>query len=430
METKIKITFWLYKAKSKKRKLSPIYLRVRYDYDYFTKSTGLTVKASLWDKRLMRVKGGSEAEITNSQLDTLQHKIVNMINQLTISGKPFNVEIIKNKLDGKGEKEITLFTVYNDHLRLMRKLEGKDYAKATIVKYTNTKIRLSQYIKIRFKRSDIFLYELNHDFMQGFEVFLKTKFDNSKATCYKHYQRFTRIINIAIQHGFINRHPFPAYKIKMPKKKIEYLTQEEVDRIANANFEVERLNIIKDLFIFCCYSGLAYSEVSNLKQIDITIGLDGEKWMNILRKKTNKHYQVPLLPQALEILNRYKNHAISLQKGILLPVPSNVKFNAYLKEIADMAGIMKNLTTHLARKTFATTIMLANDVNIGILSKILGHASVQVTLDSYGAFNDQLMLQNMAMLREKLTKPITKQDEPINTFQQDLIKNLLKHHLN
>lgn len=431
MENKIKITFWLYKAKKNQQKLAPVYLRVRNDYKYFTKSTGHMVKESQWDKKLMRLKGGAEAEIINSQLDSLQHKVVNIINQLTISGKPFNVEIIKNKLDGKGEKEITLFTVYNNHLRLMIKLEGKDYAKATIVKYTNTKIRLSQYIKIRFKRSDIFLHELNHEFMQGFEIFLKTKFDNSKATCYKHYQRFTRIINIAIQKGYIIRHPFPTYKIKMPKKKIEYLTQEEVDRIVNTNFEVERLNIIKDLFIFCCYSGLAYSEVSNLKQIDITIGLDGEKWMNILRKKTNKHYQVPLLPQAIEILNRYKNHALSLQKGILLPVPSNVKFNAYLKEIADMAGIMKNLTTHLARKTFATTIMLANDVNIGILSKILGHASVQVTLDSYGAFNDQLMLQNMAMLREKLTKPLIKDKGLItSTSQQDLIKNLLKNHHN
>ncbi len=430
METKIKITFWLYKAKSRNSKLSPIYLRVRYDYDYFTKSTGLTVKESLWDKKSMRVKGGGEAEITNSQLDTLQHKIVNMINQLTISGRPFDVEVIKNKLDGKEEKDLTLFKVYNDHLRMMRKLEGKDYAKATIVKYTNTKVRLSQYVKNRFKRTDIFLHELNHDFMQGFEIFLKTKFDNSKATCYKHYQRFTRIINIALQRGYINRHPFPTYKIKMPKKKIEYLTQEEVDRIANTNFEVERLNIIKDLFIFCCYSGLAYAEVSNLTEKNITIGMDGEKWMNILRKKTNKHYQVPLLPQAIEILNRYKNHPISLNKGILLPVPSNVKYNAYLKEIGRIAKVNKNLTTHLSRKTFATTIMLANGVNIGILSKILGHASVQVTLDSYGAFNDQLMLQNMAMLREKLARTVVGNRQVTSTSQQEIFKRFPKINYN
>lgn len=159
--------------------------------------------------------------------------------------------------------------------------------------------------------------------------------------------------------------------------------------------------------------------------------MDGEKWMNILRKKTNKHYQVPLLPQAIAILNRYKYHPISLNKGILLPVPSNVKYNAYLKEIGRIAKVNKNLTTHLSRKTFATTIMLANGVNIGILSKILGHASVQVTLDSYGAFNDQLMLQNMAMLREKLSKPNTMDDGLItNESQQDLIKNLLKNHHN
>lgn len=431
MENKIKITFWLYKAKINQHKLAPIYLRVRNDYKYFTKSTGHMVKVSNWDKKQMRVKASGESEIINSQLDSLQHKVVNIINQLTILGKPFDIEVIKKKLDGTEEQKMTLFNVYNQHLRLMRQLEGKDYAQATIVKYTNTKTRLAQYIKYRFKRTDIFLHELNHDFMSGFEFYLKTKFDNSKATCYKHYQRFTRVINIAIQKGYIERHPFPTYKIKMPKKKIEYLTQVEIDRIANTDFKVERLNVIRDLFIFCCYSGLAYSEVSNLAPRDLTIGMDGEQWMSILRKKTNKHYQVPLLPQTLELIDKYKQHPTCIQKGRLLPVPSNVKFNAYLKEIGRIAKIQKNLTTHLCRKTFATTVMLANGVNIGILSKILGHASVQITLDAYGTFNDQLMLENMGMLRKKLKQNNDKYNKstsmPNNSSNYELLKNYSKN---
>jgi len=297
---------------------------------------------------------------------------------------------------------MTLLKVYDNHLKIMIKMKGKEYTQSTIIKYVNTRLRLSQYLKYQFKRNDFFLYELNYDFMKGFEVFLRDRFDNSTTTVYKHYQRFTRVLNIAMQKGYIDRHPFPTYKIRMPKKMIEYLTQTEIDRIEGTNFQIERLNIIRDIFIFCSYSGLGYSEVEKLSPDDITVGADGEKWMNIIRKKTNKPYQVPILPNAMEIINRYKNHPLCIKKNRVLPVPSNVKYNAYLKEIADVAGIKTYLTTHIARKTFATTVMLSNGVNIGVLSRLLGHASVQVTLDSYGTFHDQLMLSNVNMVREKL----------------------------
>ena len=178
----------------------------------------------------------------------------------------------------------------------------------------------------------------------------------------------------------------------MPKKKIEYLTQEEIIRIEKKEFKIERLNVIRDIFIFCVYTGLAYAEVESLCPDNITTGMDGELWLNIHRKKTKKDYQVPLFPQALKILEKYKNNPRCLQKDRCLPVPSNVKYNAYLKEVGDMAEIPKDkpLVSHLARKTFACTIGLANGMNIGVLSKILGHASIQVTLDSYATVIDEI----------------------------------------
>jgi integrase len=205
--------------------------------------------------------------------------------------------------------------------------------------------------------------------------------------------------------GYIEKYPFENYKIKLPKKRIQYLTQEEIDRIDQCDFNVERLNIIRDVFIFACYTGLAYAEVEALTPDNITKGMDGELWLNIYRKKTKKEYQVPLLPRALEILEKYKNHPQCLKKGKCLPVPSNVKFNAYLKEIGDIAGIPKSkpLVTHLARKTFASTVALSNGMNIGVLSKILGHNSIKVTIDSYGAIIDELMLRNVKDLKEKLS---------------------------
>jgi integrase len=406
MENNIKITFWLYKSKKNSKNLTPIYLRVTQNYDYFTKATGISIPAGDWDKKAMRIRGATpEADTDNSTLDSLKVKILQIINQLNVSGKPFNIHTIQKTLEGREKSQLTVMRIYDEQLSEMNKLKGKDFAPATIIKYKNTQLRLKQFIKFRYHRSDLYLYELNYQFMSSFEAFLKQKFNNTTNTCYKHYQRFTRVIHQAMHKGYIDKYPFVNYKIKLQKKKIQYLTQEEIDRIYQTNFKVERLNVIRDIFVFCIYTGLAYAEVESLTPDNITQGMDGELWLNIHRKKTKKDYQVPLFPKSLEILDKYKNHPMCLKKGKCLAVPSNVKYNAYLKEIGDIAGIPKNkpLVTHLARKTFATTIALTNGMNIGVLSKILGHNSIKVTLDSYGTIIDELMLRNVKELKEKLS---------------------------
>ncbi|MGD0583555.1 MAG: site-specific integrase [Bacteroidales bacterium] len=403
MESNVKITFWLRASKKTVDKMIPIYLRVWYNYEFFTKTTGITVKLSDWDKKAMRIKGNNEtANTTNNQMDALRVKVLQIINQLSVSGKPFNLHTIKKHLDRNEANQMTLMRLIDDHLKEMRKLLGKDYTKSTLIKYSNTRLRVQQFLRYKYKRSDIYLYELNYSFISDWIIYLKNKYENSTTTCYKHFQRLTRIIKKAISYGYMEKHPFPDYKIRMPKKRIEYLTQDEVNRIEQTDFSVNRLNTIRDIFIFCCYSGMAYAEVESLTPENLTQGIDNELWLNITRKKTGKQYQIPLLPKALEILRKYKSHPLCLKKGRLLPVPSNVKYNAYLKEIADIADIKKYLTTHLARKTFASTIMLGNGVNIAVLSKILGHASVQVTLDCYASVVDELLLKNVKDLKQKL----------------------------
>jgi integrase len=406
MENNIKITFWLNRTKKNSKNLSPIYLRVGHNYDHFFKSTGIYIHANEWDKKTMRIKGLTpEVNVTNNQLDALKVKVMQIINQLNLHGKPFNIHTIRKTLEGNEASKITLMRVYEEQLSEMKRLRGKDFAPSTIIKYKNTQLRLKQYIKYKYHRNDFYLYELNYQFMRDFEAYLKEKFNNANVTCYKHYQRFTRVIHQAMNKGYIEKYPFENYKIKLQKKKIQYLTQEEINRIDRTNFQVERLNVIRDIFIFCIYTGLAYAEVESLTSDNITKGMDGELWLNIHRKKTKKEYQVPLLPKALEILDKYKNHPLCLKKGKCLAVPSNVKYNAYLKEIGDIAGIPKNkpLVTHLARKTFASTIALSNGMNIGVLSKILGHNSIKVTLDSYGTIIDELMLSNVKELKAKLS---------------------------
>lgn len=437
MENNIKITFWLNKTKKNSKNLSPIYIRVLHNYDKFFKSTGIYIQASEWDKKAMRIRGASlEVNANNATLDALKIKVLQVINQLTVLGKPFNIHTIRKTLEGSETNQITLMRIYDEQLNEMRKLKGKDFAPATIIKYKNTQLRLRQFIKFRYNRKDMYLYELNYQFMSSFESFLKQKYNNSTTTCYKHYQRFTRVIHQAMHKGYIEKYPFENYKIKLPKKKIQYLTQAELDRIDQCDFKVERLNIIRDIFIFSCYTGLAYAESESLTPDNITTGIDGELWLNINRRKTKKDFQVPLFPRALEILEKYKNHPSCLKRGKCLPVPSNVKFNAYLKEIADIAGIPKSkpLVTHLARKTFASTVALTNGMNIGVLSKILGHNSIKVTLDSYGTIIDELMLRSVKELKEKLSlnkipsiNSVLKDD---TNAQADLIKKSKEISLN
>jgi integrase len=406
MENNIKITFWINRTKKNSKNLVPVYLRVAHNYDHFTRATGIRIPAADWDKKAMRIRGATQEAITaNATLDSLKVKVLQIVNQLNVGGKPYNIHTIQKTLDGNEISQLTVLKIYEEQLGEMKKLKGKDFAPATIIKYTNTHLRLRQYMKFKYHRSDMFLYELNYQFMKDFESFLKQKYDNSGVTVYKHYQRTTRVIHQAMHRGLLDKNPFDGYKIKLPRKKIQYLTQEEIDRLEATNFQVERLNVIRDVFIFAVYTGLAYSECESLSPDNITVGMDKEPWLNIHRKKTGREYQIPLLPKALVILNKYKNHPLCIKKNRCLPVPSNVKYNAYLKEIADIAGIPKSkpLVTHLARKTFASTIALCNGMNIGVVSKILGHNSIKVTLDSYGAIIDELMIRSVKDLKDKLT---------------------------
>ncbi len=237
MQTNVKVTFWLSKTKKNAKNLVPVYLRVSYDYANFTKATGIWVRLQDWDKQQMRVRGNSlEADSINTQLEGMKIKVLQITNQLSLLGKPFNVHTIKKRLEGNEASQITLMRVCNEQIREMEKLKGKTYAPPTIIKYKNTVLRLKQYLKYKYKRSDIYLYELNYHFMSEFEAFLRNRFDNSTTTCYKHYQRVTRMIRNAMHRGYLEKFPFENYKIRMQKKKIEYLTQDEIDRIVNKEF--------------------------------------------------------------------------------------------------------------------------------------------------------------------------------------------------
>lgn len=402
MHHNVKTSFWIVKSKRNKNRECPIYLRINMEDSSAMLSTGHYVLASEWDKRKKKLNGNSLEAITiNQALSTLKTEVLQTVHQLQLEGRPVNAHIIKDRLTGRNTKKYTLLKAYKEHLKRMEDLLGTDYSKPTIIKYRNTYKRLKEFIRKQYRRNDVNLFELDFEFMERFIDFLKTTYNNSQTTCYKHYQRSTKVVRVLLRQGYLDRYPIEGYSIKLPKKKVEFLTIEEINKIEDTSFEIDRLNQIKDMFVFSCYTGLAFKEVENLSPDNIVYDQD-EVWIELVRQKTKKEFKIPLLPKAIEILDKYKDHPLCLKRNRCLPVPSNQKFNAYLKEIGEVAGIRKKLHHHLARKSFSVSIILRNSVPIETLSLLLGHSSIKVTVDAYSAITDEKIRNDFRKLKDSL----------------------------
>jgi integrase len=376
---------------------------MRYNNDQVTIATGQVITASSWDKKAKRVKGTStEAKSINGALKALEVKIRSAVNQLLLTGKPFNVYTIKDQVLGTSKGAHTLKDAFDVYLAMVKSLIGRDYSPITLIKYQQTFNRIMEFVKIKYNRTTFYLYNLDDNFMADFELYLKTEIQNNQTTIYKHWQRLSRVVKYAMKRRMLDVFPFIDYSIRLPKKKVEYLTKEEVARIETADFGVDRLNKVADFFVFSIYSGLAYTEIFNLSKEHLVRGVDNELWINMYRQKTKKPYSVPLLPKAISIIDKYKDDPYCQKTGKIFPLPTNQKMNAYLKEIQEICKIKTKLTVHLARKTYACTILLLNGVSIQVLSECLGHANTRVTIDAYSSVLPEMVVKEFSMLRKKL----------------------------
>jgi site-specific recombinase XerD len=275
--------------------------------------------------------------------------------------------------------------------------------------YFTTQKYLEKFLKERQKVKDIKLEKINYKFVTDFEYYLKTykplvhqkPLHNNGVM--KHMERFRKMINVALKNEWIEKDPFKAYKIKFVKFERGYLTEFELEELEQKEFKIERLQMVKDLFIFSCYTGLAYIDTVTLTPANIIKRIDSEAWLATQRTKTKTPVKVPLLPKAIEIIEKYRNNPKCLAEGSLLPVLSNQRLNGYLKEMADLCGIEKNLTFHLARHTFATTVTLSNGVPIESVSKMLGHTKITTT-QVYAKVIERKLGEDMLLLKQKLAK--------------------------
>src|SRR5690606_12628884 len=243
--------------------------------------------------------------------------------------------------------------------------------------------------------------DLDMAFISDFEYYLKVNKEQKQITINKALQRFKKVVKTAVEAYVIDSFPFTEHKPKTVKNQIVYLTVEELAKLEKYQFSQKRLQEVADMFIFCCYTGLAYHEMNRLQPKHIITGFDDNQWIQIQREKTQKTISVPLLPKALSIIKKYETR----DEVCVLPRISNQKFNSYLKEIAEIVGIEKNLTHHIARKTFATTVLLYNDVPMEIVSELLGHSKITITQEHYGKVVQKKVSEHILKLSEKLNKP-------------------------
>ncbi|MCZ8022994.1 MAG: site-specific integrase [Cyclobacteriaceae bacterium] len=403
MSRTISVTFFTRKDRVDANGQSPIYMRIILNEKRLTIATKLIAKLKDWSDRTGKLKPNTEeARKINHMIDAFKMKAFDMQRELMQEGKEVSLDAIKAKWYGtEVEKPRMIIEIFKEHNAQMKALIGKEFAPRTFVRYETSLKHTVDYLQWKYQMNDIDVKKLNYEFISNYEFYLKSERKCDHNTTVKYLSNFKKIVHICIKNGWLTSDPFVGFK--MTKREIErpFLVQEELDSIIEKKFSIERLKQVRDIFIFCCYTGLAYADVQKLSRDEITTGIDGEKWIWTSRQKTDTATRIPLLPQALEIINRYKDEPSCLNKGRLLPVLSNQKMNGYLKEIADACGITKKMTFHTARHTFATTVTLSNGVPIETVSKMLGHRNLKTT-QHYAKILDIKVGADMRVLRERL----------------------------
>ncbi len=406
MQSNFNFIFYLKKRNNYVSGPIPIYLRITLKGKRSEISTGKSCEPDRWNASSGFAKGTSqEVGILNAHLKIIIGKVHQLHTQAVANGEVLNNEVLKNKLQGLPERSRTLIPIFIEHNQKIETLINDEYAPGTLERYKTSLKHTIDFLIWKFNVTDININKVDHAFIVDYEFYLRSVRKCNNNTAVKYIKNFGKVIRLCIANGWLDKDPFVNYKTKVKEVERVFLNQEELQILESKQFSVDRLNLVKDIFLFSCYTGLAYIDVQKLTRHHISLGIDGEKWIYTTRQKTDTRSNIPLLPVAENILEKYKNHPQCLNQGKLLPILSNQKMNAYLKEIADLCGINKELTFHIARHTFATTVTLTNGVSIESVSKMLGHKSIRTT-QHYAKILDKKVSEDMKMLRLRLSNII------------------------
>lgn len=397
------VFFWLNKKKVKNNQ-SLIYARITVNSKRANISLKRYASIDLWNPKTKRLKGNSKKTFElNEFLDQTYARFFQIYQDLKFKGKLITSDLVKAEFNGEGVSSKTLNELIEYHQDKIR----NTHSSGSIRNFKVSEKYIKEYVLQRLRTSDIYLSQLDYKFLSDFEVFLFNYYPKghhkamSHNTVMKHIQRLRKMVTLAFHLEWLDKDPFRRWKMTFEKRERDFLSKNELSNLQHMEIPLDRLDRIRDLFIFSCYTGLSYGDLIELLEDEISVGIDGKAWIITKRNKTNSAVKVPLLAPALKILEKYKDHPITQVTDKLLPQCSNQKVNLYLKELAILAGLKKNLTFHMARHTFATTVTLSNGVPIETVSKLLGHSKIATT-QIYARVLEDKISKDMADLSKKL----------------------------
>lgn len=392
------VLYYIKKAVTLRDGQNPIYCRITVSGSRVEFSVNRTVNEDIWSQQAGKSTGKDQASRNlNQYLEQLKVKIYNAHTKLTQDIAPVTAIRIKNLILGQEEKPLMILEMYEEHNQKLKQRIGISISQNTHIRHCTTRSHLGLFISKEFSATDIPIKEINNAFVQDFEHYLRVDRKCNNNSSVKYLKNFRKIIKFALDNGWITKDPFLGIRFRLEKTNKPFLTIEELQRLMKKDLTIHRLAVIRDVFVFCSHTGLSFIDIKNLQYSDLKVMPSGRIWIEKPRQKTKVIYQVPLMPEAKVLVERYRHYPEKSDPTLVFPVLSNQKMNAYLKEIATLCDIEKELTTHVARHTFATTIALNNGITKDVIAKMLGHSTTKET-DLYAVVEQQLIESQMRVL--------------------------------
>lgn len=402
-----KVLFFLKKAKLLKNGEASVCMRITVNGARVETNIRKSIDPALWNQAKECAKGKSRKSCDlNAYIEEARIKLYGIFNELESEGIPIHARLLQEKFFGQDKDPEVIRTIIGtmqEHNDQCRELVGKDYALITVRRYESCKRYLAALIKQKYGKEDLPLTEVNGELVRAFEFYLKTEKECQQNTVIRYMKCLKKITKIALANEWITKDPFIGIKFHEKEVIREFLTKDELLTIYNKKFSLERITVVRDVFIFAAFTGLAFIDVQQLAPQHIVEGQNGNLWIRKPRQKTKNMCNIPLLDIPMAILRKYATHPTCQKKNVLLPVPCNQKMNSYLKEIADLCMINKTLTTHTARHSYATSVCLANGVSIENVAKMLGHSNIKMT-QHYARVLDSSILRDMNNVKNMMAK--------------------------
>lgn len=400
--TTFKICFYIQRSRVAKDGQVPILLRVTINGQRSVTSVNLKVNPKNWNavagKSIANTRKDDEV---NARLDTIRLRVMQIYREMEFDRETITAQSIVDKYLGRDSKpEIMLLDVFREHNDRCHKLAGNGMASATVVRYETSYKHTAAFIESVYRVKDIPIADVDHKFITDYEFWLRTERKCNHNSATKYLKNFKKIIRIALANDYISKDPFVNIKFKLDIVEREFLEDHEIKAIIDKDIPIQRLAQVRDVFIFAVFTGLAFSDLKGLKQGHLVRDNNGDLWIRKARQKTKNMCNIPLLNPARQILERYKNNPECVTKGVLLPTLCNQKMNMYLKELATICGINKEICTHTGRHSFATSVALANGVSIENVAKMLGHSDTKMTRH-YARVLDKSIKRDMAQVDSK-----------------------------